>query len=115
MPGRKKRVPEVGRGSGTPDPIDVRLGANVRELRKSRGISQVRIAEKIGLTFQQIQKYERGVNRISVSTLLRLCSALDVSASALIAELAGEPANAEAPPRPARSLSGFQSAAESQF
>jgi transcriptional regulator with XRE-family HTH domain len=99
MPARKKPMPKFGRGSGEPDPIDVLLGAKVRELRKSRGFSQALVAEMIGLTHQQIQKYERGTDRISVSTLLRLCRALDVPASALIAELAGEHAAGEPAPK----------------
>ena len=105
MPARKKPKPEFGRGAGTPDPIDVQLGAKVRELRLGRGLSQAQVAEMIGLTFQQVQKYERGANRISVGTLLRLCGALNVSAPAVIAEL-GSPAATEAPTKRAGSLSG---------
>jgi transcriptional regulator with XRE-family HTH domain len=105
MPARKRPKPGLGRGSGAPDPIDVQLGAKVRELRKSRGLSQAQVAEIIGLTFQQVQKYEHAGNRISVSTLLRLSRALDMSASAIIAELAGESAHAEVWPNPAGSLS----------
>lgn len=106
MPAQKKQKPEFGHGTGTPDPIDVRLGAKIRELRISRGFSQAQVAEMIGLTFQQIQKYERGTNRIAVATLLRLCDAMNVSAPAVIAELAGQPETAEAPPNPKGSLSG---------
>jgi transcriptional regulator with XRE-family HTH domain len=99
MPDRKKQKPEFGRGSGEPDLIDVLLGAKVRELRKTRGLSQAQVAEMIGLTHQQIQKYEHATDRISVSTPLRLCLALDVPAPALIADLAGDPA----PPSPQQS------------
>jgi transcriptional regulator with XRE-family HTH domain len=109
MPARNKPMPEFGRGAGTRDPIDVQLGAKVRELRLDRGLSQAQVAEKIGLTFQQVQKYEHGANRISVSTLLRLCRALDVSAPVLIAELVGQLDTVETPPKPEESLSGSRS------
>lgn len=105
MQAQKKPEPEFGRGSGKLDPVDVQLGARVRKLRIMAGISQDQVAQKIGLTFQQIQKYERGTNRISVATLLRLCDALGVSAAVVIAELAGQSETAEAPPKPRKSLS----------
>ena len=56
--------------------VDIRLGANVRLRRKLLGMSQGQLAAHLGLTFQQVQKYERGVNRISGSTLLRIAGAL---------------------------------------
>jgi transcriptional regulator with XRE-family HTH domain len=52
-----------------PDPVDVHVGTRIRERRKILGISQERLAEALGLTFQQVQKYERGVNRVSASKL----------------------------------------------
>jgi transcriptional regulator with XRE-family HTH domain len=51
----------------TPDPIDVEVGARVRARRKAVGMSQAVLADAIGFTFQQIQKYERGTNRVSAS------------------------------------------------
>jgi transcriptional regulator with XRE-family HTH domain len=74
-----------------PDPIDVATGARVRARRCALGMSQQTLGEAIGLTFQQVQKYERGSNRISVSTLTRIAKALECSAASLIGE-------AEAPP-----------------
>lgn len=59
-----------------PDPVDVHVGRRVRLRRKGLGISQAELAGHIGLTFQQIQKYERGSNRISVSKLYRIAEAL---------------------------------------
>jgi transcriptional regulator with XRE-family HTH domain len=47
------------------DPVDVAVGARIRLLRKMRGLSQQSLAEAAGVTFQQIQKYERGSNRVS--------------------------------------------------
>ncbi len=55
-----------------PNPVDVHVGARVREHRVSLGKSQADLGEYLGLTFQQIQKYERGVNRISASKLWAL-------------------------------------------
>ena len=64
---------------GFPNPIDVHVGARVRLRRTLLGISQIALAEAIGLTFQQVQKYEKGVNRVSSSRLVDLANALDVS------------------------------------
>lgn len=63
------------------DPIDVAVGARIRLLRKVRGMSQQALAEAIGVTFQQIQKYERGANRVSASMLSRISDALDTPIS----------------------------------
>ena len=64
---------------GFPNPIDVHVGARIRLRRTLLGISQIALAEAIGLTFQQVQKYEKGVNRVSSSRLVDLADALDVS------------------------------------
>lgn len=53
--------------------IDLRLGQQLRKLRILRGYSQEAIASKIGITFQQLQKYERGINRVCVSRLVDIC------------------------------------------
>lgn len=60
------------------DPVDVHVGAKVRARRLLMGFSQDSLAKMIGLTFQQIQKYERGTNRISVSRLIDIAKALKV-------------------------------------
>lgn len=65
-------------GGGPPDVVDVYVGGRVRALRKLQGMSQTALADEIGLTFQQIQKYERGFNRISASVLYRIAGALGV-------------------------------------
>jgi transcriptional regulator with XRE-family HTH domain len=92
MAARKKPMSEFGRGSGTRNPIDVRLGAKIRELRIALGLSQTEVATQAGLTFQQIQKYETATNRISASTLVKLCAGLKVSPGNLLDEIAGSPA-----------------------
>jgi transcriptional regulator with XRE-family HTH domain len=62
-----------------PDPLDVMVGAKIRILRLHRGVSQADLAEQIGVTFQQVQKYEKGLNRVGASRLLRIASVLGVS------------------------------------
>ena len=57
---------------GLADPVDIAVGARIRLLRKLRGLSQQALAEAAGVTFQQIQKYERGANRVSASMLARM-------------------------------------------
>src|SRR3954463_12698533 len=65
----------------TPNPIDVRVGARLRLGRNKPGLSQEKLGEAIGLTFQQVQKYERGANRIGASRLHELSRVLDVPVS----------------------------------
>ncbi len=67
-----------GRGTGIPSPVDVHVGARLRVRRTLLGMSQTTLGEAIGLTFQQVQKYERGSNRISASRLFALTRVLDV-------------------------------------
>jgi transcriptional regulator with XRE-family HTH domain len=62
----------------SPNPIDVHVGLQVRLRRKELKISQEKLAEALGLTFQQVQKYERGANRISASKLYEIARALHV-------------------------------------
>lgn len=69
-----------------PDEVDILVGERVRLLRKERGVSQNALAEAIGVTFQQVQKYERAANRISISMLSRIALALETSVADLIGE-----------------------------
>jgi transcriptional regulator with XRE-family HTH domain len=64
---------------GVPHGIDLHVGFRVRQRRKQEGMSQDTLATQLGLTFQQIQKYERGTNRISASKLHDISIALKVS------------------------------------
>src|SRR3954462_12063224 len=64
-----------------PNPIDIRVGARLRLRRNMLGLSQEKLGEAIGLTFQQVQKYERGANRIGASRLHELSRVLDVPVS----------------------------------
>jgi transcriptional regulator with XRE-family HTH domain len=65
----------------SPNPIDVHVGKRLRLRRTLLGMSQERLGELLGLTFQQVQKYERGVNRIGSSRLFELGQILDVPVS----------------------------------
>ncbi|MFC5342905.1 helix-turn-helix domain-containing protein (plasmid) [Brevundimonas staleyi] len=69
-------------------PIDLAVGRNIRALRIAGGTSQSRLAEKIGVSFQQIQKYETGANRVSASKLFEIASVLKVPLERLYAGLA---------------------------
>ncbi|UTW54165.1 helix-turn-helix domain-containing protein [Kordiimonas sp. SCSIO 12610] len=62
----------------TPDPIDVHVGQRVRARRKMLGLSQTELGNELGVTFQQVQKYERGTNRIGSSRLFKMSNTLDV-------------------------------------
>lgn len=61
--------------------VDKKVGQRVRSRRLEIGMSQERLAEMLGVTFQQVQKYEKGVNRIAVSRLLDIANALELPAS----------------------------------
>jgi len=75
---------------GTPRPVDVHVGARLRQRRTLLGMSQEKLGEAVGLTFQQIQKYERGANRIGASRLYQLSNVLDVLVSYFFEEMPGE-------------------------
>lgn len=66
-------------GSRKPDPVDVFVGARIALRRAAMGLSQTALAQRLGVSFQQIQKYETGANRISASRLHRLASVLGTS------------------------------------
>ncbi|MDP8920197.1 MAG: helix-turn-helix domain-containing protein [Pseudomonadota bacterium] len=63
----------------SPNQIDKHIGTRVRARRVMLGMSQEKLADALGLTFQQVQKYEKGVNRIGASRLLHIAGILDVS------------------------------------
>ncbi len=61
-----------------PSPVDRHVGARIRMRRKSLGLSQEKLADALGITFQQIQKYERGTNRVSASKLYEVARTLQL-------------------------------------
>lgn len=70
-----------------PSPIDVHVGAQIRMRRKSLGMSQSALAGRLGITFQQVQKYEKGANRVGASRLQAIASILGVEVSSLFANV----------------------------
>jgi transcriptional regulator with XRE-family HTH domain len=76
--------------AGAPNPIDVHVGSRMRLRRTLLGLSQEKLGEMIGLTFQQVQKYERGANRISCSRLFDLSRSLEVTISYFFDEMPEE-------------------------
>ncbi len=70
-----------------PDPIDIHVGSRVRLRRTLLGMSQEKLGDALGLTFQQIQKYERGANRIGSSRLYKISKILDVPVSYFFEEM----------------------------
>jgi transcriptional regulator with XRE-family HTH domain len=61
-----------------PQPVDVLVGQNIRICRLQKGLSQTELGERIGVTFQQIQKYEKGANRVGASRLTQISGVLGV-------------------------------------
>ena len=72
---------------GAPNPIDVYVGSRVRMRRSLLGMSQERLAAELGVTFQQVQKYERGLNRIGASRLWDLAQVLGVGVDFFYADI----------------------------
>ena len=72
---------------GNPNAIDVHVGSRIRLRRTLLGMSQEKLGDAIGLTFQQVQKYERGANRVSSSRLFDLTRVLDVPVSYFFDEM----------------------------
>lgn len=80
-----------------PNPIDIHVGKRVRLRRTLLGMSQEKLGEAIGLTFQQIQKYERGTNRIGSSRLYQLAQVLDIPVSYFFDDMPTDIAGRHAP------------------
>lgn len=83
---RKRRDPKK------PDAVDAAVGINVRTWRIARGLTQAELAKRLGITFQQVQKYEVGTNRVSMGRLVKTAAIFGVPISALF-----QGANAEDP------------------
>lgn len=87
----------------TTDPVDIAIGGRIRVRREARRITQAQLASSAGVTFQQIQKYERGVNRVSAARLLLIASALRTTGADLLGELEAGDLDALALARPGAS------------
>jgi transcriptional regulator with XRE-family HTH domain len=73
-----------------PDPLDIEVGRKVRALRLERNMSQEKLGDALGLTFQQVQKYEKGANRISAGRLQRIAEILGVPTAVFFADASRE-------------------------
>ena len=80
MPSDKieSKISKPALGKKSPNPVDVHVGSRVRLRRMLVGLSQEKLGQRMGLTFQQIQKYEKGLNRIGASRLYKLSQILEV-------------------------------------
>lgn len=83
---KTKAASPYGRGTGVSDPVDIQVGRRVRSRRDLLGITQTELAQALGLTFQQVQKYEKGNNRIGASRLAQIARFLDVPVGYFFAE-----------------------------
>jgi transcriptional regulator with XRE-family HTH domain len=88
---RRKTITEDG-----PDPVDVHVGTRLRQRRTLLGMSQEKLAVAVGVSFQQIQKYERGANRVSASRLHQLTRILNVPVGYFFEGMADAPSNGAA-------------------
>jgi len=88
VPTARKPRSKPRRTRGKPNNIDIHVGSRVRQRRTLLGMSQEKLAEALGLTFQQVQKYERGANRLGAGRLYELSRALDVPVSYFFEEVA---------------------------
>ena len=89
--GKARRAGPRRRRGGGPHPIDVHVGGRIRLRRTLLGLSQEKLGEMIGLTFQQVQKYERGSNRVGASRLFDLSRVLDVPMSFFFEDMDEQP------------------------
>jgi transcriptional regulator with XRE-family HTH domain len=76
-------------GPKAPNPTDLHVGERVRMYRVKAGISQTTLGEYLGITFQQVQKYEKGINRIGASRLQKISELLNVPVASLFDDLPG--------------------------
>ena len=86
------------RRTGDQVTVDRIVGTNIRDLRVGHGLSQEGLAERLGISFQQMRKYEAGLNRVTSSRMWDVAQALQVTVSALFKDVDGGPAMAETTP-----------------
>ncbi len=91
---RVRRRLKTQNSSRSPNPIDIHVGARVRLRRNLLGLTLQTLAKAVGVTYQQLQKYERGVNRIGASRLFNLSRVLDVPISFFFEDLSPAAAGA---------------------
>ncbi len=89
-----------------PNPIDIHVGSRIRLRRTMLGMSQEKLGESLGITFQQIQKYEKGTNRVGASRLQNISTILNVPVSFFFEDVPGEQSDSQ---------SGFSEATSSNY
>ena len=94
----KKRRGSRTRADG-PHPVDIHVGARIRMHRKLLGISQEKLGDALALTFQQVQKYERGANRVGASRLFEIARILDVPIGFFYADMSAATATSRITPQ----------------
>jgi transcriptional regulator with XRE-family HTH domain len=77
-----------------PNPTDIHVGSRIRLRRNMLGMSQEKLGENLGITFQQVQKYEKGTNRVGASRLQAIASILEVPVSFFFDDAPGQSENA---------------------
>ncbi len=100
-----------GRGTGKPHPVDVHVGGRMKQRRKLLGKTQTGLGNALGLTFQQVQKYEKGVNRVGSSRLYDLARVLDTSIDYFFEGVPAEVAAVSPAPKgrgKAKKLTGYE-------
>ncbi|NRP70909.1 hypothetical protein ILFOPFJJ_01791 [Ensifer psoraleae] len=85
--------PNPEKTSGKPEPVDIHVGHRIRMRRVWMQFTQTALAEAIGVTFQQVQKYEKGINRVGASRLQQIADALDAPVSYFFEDMPGATAD----------------------
>ncbi|MBV8754075.1 MAG: helix-turn-helix transcriptional regulator [Hyphomicrobiales bacterium] len=86
-------MPRARRDPKRPSPVDVAVGRNIRIWRMARGVSQAQLANRLGVTFQQLQKYEVGDNRIGTGRLVKAAAVLGVPVATLFEGADADPSS----------------------
>lgn len=66
------------------DPVEVAIGERIRAYRRARGLTQLELGGRVGMSFQQVQKYERAESHLRMTTILRICESLHISPNDLL-------------------------------
>ncbi|CAI9122172.1 helix-turn-helix domain-containing protein [Brytella acorum] len=98
---------DIAKGPAAAGPVDIHVGQRIRLRRTLMGLSQEKLGEALGLTFQQVQKYERGANRVSASRLYELARVMEVPVSFFYDGMAGVASQSA---QPLNSMMGFAEA-----
>lgn len=84
----------TNRGKKQPDPVDLHVASRLKRFREDARVTQEQLAARLGITFQQIQKYEKGINRITLGRFFEITKALQLPVDRFFDEFGGAPASA---------------------